>query len=182
MSLRHRLGPVVPLLLLACSSSPRPAARAVPETATAPPAAPEPAAPPPAAPQPAVPGTAPRSGIYHLEHIDAMNLQLDVEGRTFRLGVYGCDYRHAARGTLRVEADAVVLEGDFTWPESPSVANPVDAVRLEAGAAEGRLRATGVIQGEPFEQVWRPGGVCPECGGGLGPSGERPCDAPYLGP
>ena len=120
------------------------------------------------------------SGLYHLRHIDAMNLALDVQAGTFRLGVNGCDYSHATQGFARAEGDGVVLSGDFTWPEDPSFANAVESVVLRPGPA-GTLRATGVIGGRPFDQEWLPGGVCPDCGG-LGPTGQGACDRPYLGP
>ncbi len=168
------------LFLSACGGS---SASSGSETAQPPapvsaPAASSAAAATPASTTPAAP-TAIRSGIYHLVGpVDAVNLELDVEHGTFHWAVDGCDYGHSAAGTATAEGEGFVLTApDLTWFHSPGFRNEVDRVTVRLGDA-GALIATGVAHGDPFEQRWEQGGICPNCGG-LGPTGLAPCASPF---
>jgi hypothetical protein len=108
--------------------------------------------------------------------VDAMNLGLDVDG-TFRLLVDGCDFGDCVVGAWTLVQDAIVLtpgegESAFDWPPAGRAA----AVRLTRDSPTS-LRAE-VPSGSFDAGIWAAGLVCPECCGGLGPSGLHACAGP----
>jgi hypothetical protein len=181
MTTRSRLAAVAPILLVVCSPSLRPAPPAVQAPATAAPASAElrqPVLGPPAAPAPAsleafLDAGAPARGPFSRFH--AATARIAGARVRWRLWSWGGEVSDVGFDTPTGRPPATVGRIRF-------VSELLQGADLSGVYDAGSLRATGVIQGDPFEQVWLAGGVCPDCGGGLGPSGERPCDAPYLGP
>ena len=117
-------------------------------------------------------------GTYHLDGvIDAYNVQLHEDG-SYHGSSFGCDFWDSGRGrwereglTLRFLPESEEESADVWWPwfggEKQIVAT---------------LHSGGFVVEEPGgdeQQIWTPGGVCAECGGGLAPSGLDLCDDPY---
>lgn len=124
------------------------------------------------------------TGVWHHAQIDATNLEIRSDG-TFRWGIDGCDFLGGDTGVWRTVGVEVELAADagrttFAWVDDVSFANQVQWVRLSS-PGEGTLTISGSIDGKPFSQQWTRGGVCPTCGGELGPTSKpKLCSDPFL--
>ena len=124
------------------------------------------------------------SGLYHLpDRVDAVSLELK-DDHTFRWAVQGCDYGGADQGRWSIVNGEVRLspregKSTFQWFGELSVHDVSTLTLRDAPGAEPELRVTLVEQDTSHEQSWLPGGVCAVCGGTLGPTSQRDCDAPF---
>lgn len=122
-------------------------------------------------------------GVYHLDGVDATNLELASDG-TFRWGIFGCDFAGAGAGLWRVDGDALVLhpvegEQSFTWVHDGSFAARMTRLEVRHGDTPEVLEVRGM---DDLEQTWAAGGTCAICGDDWpGPTGTEACDDPYLG-
>jgi hypothetical protein len=115
------------------------------------------------------------AGLYHQPgEADAINLELS-DDNTFRWSLLGCDTFGGDSGRVLVVSDSQLKllpaegETEFLWAGTVVVAR-VPEITLEI--------QPGKLVDSTSQQLWISGGVCPICGGNLGPTGQEACDEP----
>jgi hypothetical protein len=118
-------------------------------------------------------------GVWHLPRgADAVNLEIKSDG-TFVWGMSGCDTSDGDQGVWTAGADGLELHassehGTFRWQSHREMKS------VRASIKNGDLFIQGVAD-ETFEQTWKTGTVCAECGDprrSLGPTAVVSCDVP----
>ncbi|HEY8380092.1 MAG TPA: hypothetical protein VIK91_26560 [Nannocystis sp.] len=122
---------------------------------------------------------------FHREGmVDAANLMLQRDG-VLRWRIFGCDFDSRGQAAWIREGERAVVE--------PAPGETLDWIGDFGGLSEViRMTLTPLGTGEALAvhltfagdepsvtQVWIRGGVCAVCGGGLGPTGQEPCDDPF---
>jgi hypothetical protein len=135
--------------------------------------------------EPPPPGFA---GYFRLDAVDAINMTLHPGGH-FEWHITGCDAFGGGDGVWAVADGTSARVAVRPMPSEPSLPWVNDVGESAATSAElsltdtpGQLSAHVVIAPNELpvpDQVWRSGGTCTACGGGLGPSGRRPCERPF---
>ena len=124
-------------------------------------------------------------GPFHMaRRVDSINLVLEDDG-TFRWHIFGCDFGGGGNGVWKASGAGVVLlpaagAASFPWMNDVSYNHAASQVTLEARpGGDLDARATGTTAGDAWSQLWEPGRVCAQCGGGLGPDKmPRACNQP----
>jgi hypothetical protein len=116
-------------------------------------------------------------------HVDATNLEIRADG-TFVWDIDGCDFGGGGEGRWRTDPvvgppGAFIFEpprgqATFDWMDDVTFRLPVASLRVARNGDH--LSVSGDDRGKPFTQTWDPGSVCPNCGGQLGPTGQRKCE------
>jgi len=123
-------------------------------------------------------------GPFHLPgHVDSINLVLENDG-SFRWRIFGCDFGGGGDGVWKSSGPDVVLSpssgATFPWMDDVSFVHAASKVTLRARQDGGLdVEATVTTPSDAWAQTWKPGRVCAQCGGGLGPDKmPKPCNQP----
>jgi len=118
-------------------------------------------------------------GIYHLDQVDATNLELRADG-LYQWSIEGCDFGGGQCGTWKADDEGnIVLESGSAaveWSYDGSFKQVVQTLTIKKNG--GDVTVLGVTdKGKSFEQSWKKGRSCAICGN-VGPTGQEECSAP----
>ena len=118
-------------------------------------------------------------GIYHLDQVDATNLEIRADG-AFQWTIEGCDFGGGQCGSWTEANGKLALSGGppgLEWSHDGSFkARVTDIVVTKTGED---LLVSGLTKdGRAFTQTWKKGRSCAICGGQLGPTGQQECSTP----
>jgi hypothetical protein len=122
---------------------------------------------------------APTVGVYHLDQVDATNLEIRADG-AFQWTIEGCDFGGGQCGSWEKKDGKLVLSGGppgLEWSHDGSFKAKLRALVVTRDGDD-LLVAGQTETGESFTQTWKKGRSCAICGGQLGPTGQELCDAP----
>jgi hypothetical protein len=134
-------------------------------------------APPPLDPKVA---DAPALGTYHLDQVDATNLDIRADG-SYQWSIEGCDFGGGQCGTWKQnDAGNLVLESgsaEIEWSYDGSFKQPLRTLSVKKNGED--VSVVGETKdGKTFTQSWKKGRSCAVCGGNLGPTGQEACSTP----
>lgn len=122
---------------------------------------------------------------FHREGmVDATNLIIRGDG-TLTWRIFGCDFDSWEEAPWTSDGCAVVVNPDdgaeFGWMGDWGLLRDIERVTLTPtdGGEALAVRITFSNGDPPEDQEWLRGGVCAQCGGPLGPTGQKPCDDPF---
>jgi hypothetical protein len=130
------------------------------------------------------PSSSPAPGIYHLDQVDATNLEIYPDG-TYAWSIEGCDFGGGQCGAWKPNqvGNLVLSAGsaDLEWSYGGSFRQKLASAMVVKKGDD--LEVVGETDdGERFTQTWRRGRSCAVCGdtasGSLGPVGQQECDEP----
>jgi hypothetical protein len=117
-------------------------------------------------------------GTYHLTQVDATNLQLTADG-VYRWTIEGCDFGGGQCGhwTKNDKGEILLTAERLEWSWDGSFKQSMRWLKVKP-TAEGVHIEGETDAYEHVEQDWAKGRSCAVCGGNLGPTGQKLCDAP----
>lgn len=118
-------------------------------------------------------------GIYHLDQVDATNLEIRADG-AFQWTIEGCDFGGGQCGAWTERNGKLVLSGGpqgLEWTHAGSFKQRMQTVTVTQSGDDVTVSGT-TNDGESFTQTWKKGRSCAVCGGQLGPTGQEACTVP----
>lgn len=131
-------------------------------------------------PTPSSPNGSAVVGIYHLDQVDATNLEIRSDG-SYQWSIEGCDFGGGQCGTWKSNAEGVLALESGSAPVEWSYGGSFRAelTRLAVKKDGDDVLVLGETKdGKSFEQSWKKGRSCALCGGQLGPTGQEACSTP----
>lgn len=119
-------------------------------------------------------------GTYHLDQVDATNLDLRADG-TYQWSIEGCDFGGGQCGTWKQDdAGNLLLTGgsaEIVWTFEGSFKQPMRTLAVKKDGED--VTVVGETKGgKQVSQKWKKGRRCAVCGGNVGPTGQEACDTP----